>query len=171
MNRKQNKQEITLMTLLANEATEDSRKLLKKYKKPDAKNCSDLEVKLSQLYFEIPDKLQIEKEFAEIHPHKNWLLKRTIVEKEITPPSIEVTQETSNVEGDCNNPNCPVHGKCIGFSNAEGVKPISNNPFDESARVVDLRNNQYAREHSMTLIAIIAISGIIFYALSNKNKS
>jgi hypothetical protein len=69
------KQEITLMTLLAHEAAKDSSAMLKKYNKPKAQNHDDLEVKLAELYFEQPDKLQIEKELAEIHPHKNWLIR------------------------------------------------------------------------------------------------
>lgn len=69
------KQEITLMTVLANEAAKESAEILAKYNKPKAKNHTDLEVKLAELYFEQPDKLQIEKELAEIHPHKKWLVK------------------------------------------------------------------------------------------------
>ena len=69
------KQEITLMTLLANEAARESAGILQKYNKPKAKNNADLEVKLAELYFEQPDKIQIEKELAEIHPHKKWLVK------------------------------------------------------------------------------------------------
>lgn len=69
------KQEITLMTLLANEAAKESAGVLEKYNKPKAKNHADLEVKLAELYFDQPDKIQIEKELAEIHPHKKWLVK------------------------------------------------------------------------------------------------
>ena len=63
------------MTLLAYESTADARRLLKKYGYPDAKSYGDLEVKLAELYYAVPDKLSLEKEFAEIHPHKNWVLK------------------------------------------------------------------------------------------------
>lgn len=69
------KQEITLMTVLANEAAKESANVLAKYNKPKAKNHEDLEVKLAELYFEQPDKISIEKELAEIHPHKKWLVK------------------------------------------------------------------------------------------------
>jgi hypothetical protein len=63
------------MTILANEAANESRHILKKYNKPNAANHADLEVKLAELYFEQPDKIQIEKDLAEIHPHKKWLIK------------------------------------------------------------------------------------------------
>ena len=69
------KQEITLMTLLANEADKESRHILKKYNKPNARDHADLEVKLAELYFEQDDKLGIEKDLAEIHPHKKWITK------------------------------------------------------------------------------------------------
>lgn len=160
------------MTLLANEATADARKLLKKYNKPDAKNCADLEVKLAQLYFDTPDKLAIEKDLAEIHPHKNWLLRRTT--EEIIKPEM-VVETKASADGDCGNPNCLVHGKCGGSSNADGT---ANNPYylsDEQARVIKLQNEQFSQQnpmmYSIPLIGIIAVAGIVFYALSsNKTK-
>lgn len=68
------KKDITLMTVLAYESTADAQKLLKKYGREPAKGYADLEVKLANLYFDTPDKVQLEKELAEIHPHKKWLL-------------------------------------------------------------------------------------------------
>ena len=68
------KKDITLMTVLAYESTADAQKLLKKYGREPAKGYTDLEVKLANLYFDTPDKVQLEKELAEIHPHKKWLL-------------------------------------------------------------------------------------------------
>jgi hypothetical protein len=74
---KPQKKDITLMTLLAYESTPDARRLLKKYGYPDAKSYGDLEIKLAELYYAIPDKLSFEKELAEIHPHKNWILRNS----------------------------------------------------------------------------------------------
>ena len=76
-NTKQPKKDITLMTLLAYEATGDSRKLLKKYNMPDAKSYGDLEIKLCELYYNTADeeKKALEKELAQIHPHKKWILR------------------------------------------------------------------------------------------------
>jgi len=56
-----NRTDITLMTLLANEATDGSRKILKEYGEPDAKDYKDLEVKLAELYFKTTDKVELEK--------------------------------------------------------------------------------------------------------------
>lgn len=86
------------MTLLANEATSDSRKLLRKYNKPDATSSDDLENKLTQLYFDTTDKVALEKEMASIHPHKKWLLKyekpAEVIEKKIEAPVIVEKIET-----------------------------------------------------------------------------
>lgn len=90
-NRNKNKKDITLMTLLAHEATADSRRLLKKHGKEDAKNYDDLEVKLAEFYFTYPDKIGLEKELAEIHPHKKWLLR-------VTAPKVEVKKEPIKVQ-------------------------------------------------------------------------
>jgi hypothetical protein len=60
-----------------------------------------LEIKLAKLYFDTPDKLAIEKDFAEIHPHKNWILKRTKVEEVEKPIVVEEPQIKSNADGGC----------------------------------------------------------------------
>jgi hypothetical protein len=67
-----------LLSLLANESTEKSRGLLKKYNQPDAKNHMDLELKLANLYKTSADKKLMDKEFCEIHPHKDFILKYTV---------------------------------------------------------------------------------------------
>jgi hypothetical protein len=83
--RQPKKKEITLMTVLAYESTGDAQKLLKKYGREPAKGYADLEIKLANLYFDTPDKVQLEKELAEIHPHKKWLLDniQPIVKQEV----------------------------------------------------------------------------------------
>lgn len=92
MNRKQNnkKRDITLMTILAYESTNGAQKLLKKYNKPAGKDYADLEVKLADLYFNVPDKVQLEKEMASIHPHKNWILENVEPLVKIEKKEIEV---------------------------------------------------------------------------------
>ena len=106
------RQDITLMTLLANESVAESRNLLKKYGKADAKDHKDLEVKLAELYFVTPDKVQLEKEFAAIHPHKNWILKyypqikeeikeEPIKQEPIKEEALPIVEIKSNADGDC----------------------------------------------------------------------
>jgi hypothetical protein len=81
---------ITIMGLLANCSTDEARALLKKYGYPDAKNRSDLEVQLAKLYKDADDKRQVEKDFAKIHPHKDFI-GRYIFE---TPKEIKTVIET-----------------------------------------------------------------------------
>lgn len=69
--------EITLMTLLAYEAPKESNELLKSYRIRPANNTADLEKRLAFLYTKVEDKKQLEKELADIHPHKKWLLLNT----------------------------------------------------------------------------------------------
>ena len=167
------------MTLLAKESTSESRKLLKKYNKPDAKDCADLEVKLSQLYFETPDKLAFEKELVSIHPHKDWILKRTKVEEvekpvveEVKTPVVLDESKKSNADGECNNPNCPVHGKCIPTSNFDDIisKPITPKVDDNSN--ISVRSDEYNRMHPyqsiVPIIGLVAVVGFMAYLLKNK---
>lgn len=108
------KKDITLMTLLAYEATKESRQLLRKHNHPDAKSIQDLEAKLAELYFETKDKIALEKEFAEIHPHRKWL------EKYIKPAPQPVVISAENiVKEEVSKPNTDVPV----YSNADGGKP------------------------------------------------
>ena len=113
-------QEITLMTVLANEATGPSRKLLKKYGQPDAKNYQDLEVKLAQLYFNTKDKVELEKQLAAIHPHKNWILKNVQPVIEEISNQEQVEEVKSNAIGDDMCPQCKRRLNNLDFLNAEG---------------------------------------------------
>ena len=112
--RKQPKKDITLMTLLAYEATADARRLLKKHNVSDAKSYGDLEIKLCELYYATADesKKELEKELAEIHPHKKWILRnlshdcqcekcqKKKEETAVNPPTIsQIDSLNSNVEG------------------------------------------------------------------------
>jgi CHASE3 domain sensor protein len=115
-------QEITLMTVLANEATGPSRKLLKQYGQPDAKNYQDLEVKLAELYFNTKDKVELEKQLAEIHPHKNWILKNVqpVIEEKSKQEQIEEVK--SNATGDNICPQCNRKNRELDFLYAEGTQ-------------------------------------------------
>jgi hypothetical protein len=99
-------QEITLMTVLANEATGSSRKILKEYGMPDAKNYQDLEIKLAELYFNTKDKVALERKLAEIHPHKNWILRNVQPVLEETSKQEQITEVKSNLQGDNICPSC-----------------------------------------------------------------
>lgn len=71
------------MELLAYNAIGPARKLLLKHNMSDAKDEIDLQDKLTELYQTAKDKIEIEKEFAEIHPHKEFILKYC------SPPPVE----------------------------------------------------------------------------------
>jgi hypothetical protein len=79
---------ITIMELLAVNCTAKSRALLDKYGVEKPKNYDDLQSKLVDLYKNCQDKKQLEKEFAEIHPHKEWII--DYVAPAPTKPEIKV---------------------------------------------------------------------------------
>ncbi len=127
-------QEITLMTVLANEATGPSRKILKEYGLQDAKNYKDLEVKLAELYFNTQDKVALEKKLALIHPHKNWILKNT--EPVVVEKIVEIENTKSNDDDvTCSCQNCtnkPYQNP--EFSNFDGG--TQNTKFDISQLII-----------------------------------
>ena len=69
------KPSISFLKVLAQGSSDKARDLLKKYGRGDAANYKDLEEKLAKLYQTHPDKIELEKEFIEIHPHKEFLKK------------------------------------------------------------------------------------------------
>jgi hypothetical protein len=146
------RQDITLMTLLANESTSDSRKLLKKYGKQDASNHKDLEVKLAELYFANPDKIQIEKELASIHPHKDWILKyypqniEVVKEEPIVEATISKIENNSQADGGCG---------CGGSSNFDAT---STQNIQKSLSPIDY----------VAILGVIGIIGLSFYVISKQ---
>jgi hypothetical protein len=149
------KKEVTLMTLLANEATDDSINLLKKYK-PNEKvyNFQDLEKKLADLYIENTDKIELEKQLAEIHPHKKWLLKYISPRIEIKKEVVEVIKEKKS--------------NCDGNSDCQCNKKIDQSSFDG--------NNSASSGLKLTITDYVGISlvfaaiGLSFYAITKHNK-
>jgi hypothetical protein len=127
-------QEITLMTVLANEATGPSRKILREYGAKDARDYKDLEVKLAELYFNTQDKVALEKKLALIHPHRKWILKNS--EPIVVEKIVEIEDTKSNADGvPCSCPNCinkPYQN--LEFSNADGGN--QDKKFDLSQLIV-----------------------------------
>jgi len=133
----QKKEYKTLLSVLANGSTDNARKLLKKHSGEDAKDTKDLELKLAKMYAYSPKKIDIEKEFAQIHPHKDFILKY-LAPKPVEKP-VEKTEEKKeekkevvgqtfidygymnfNGHPPCGNPNCPYCAKYFNGSKFQG---------------------------------------------------
>jgi hypothetical protein len=140
--------DITLMTLLANEATDGSRKLLKKYGELDAKNYKDLEVKLAELYFKTTDKVTLEKELAALHPHKKWILKNTEPEVKITETVIE--EKKSNLD--------------------DNLCPTCATPPQVYSNVVGTEANKVGFEQYIGPVMLLAVIGLTFFVITKANK-
>ena len=146
------KREITLATLLAYQAIPESLRLLQKYGQPKAANPDDLEDKLNELYDATPDKLSLERELAEIHPHKDWLLKHLL------PSAIEPAPQVMDVEAQkivVEDPKDTVKSSADGLDNTN--KPISD-------RMI-LTKTDY-----LGFIGVIGAIGLSYYIISMANK-
>lgn len=142
-----NRTDITLMTLLANEATDGSRKILKEYGEPDAKDYKDLEVKLAELYFKTTDKVELEKKLSNIHPHKKWLMKYIEpVEKIVEVEKIVPAESKSNADGDC--PTTPT--------------PMQTSSFSGESNTIS--------SSTLGIIALVSIVGILSLSLIHITK-
>lgn len=190
---KKKKPTISLLKLLATQKPADSRKILAKHGKADATDYNDLELKLADLYANSPDKLTIEKEFAEIHPHKSFILRNL---KPIEPtPTAETNKEipTENssmdmkqkmrkfVESSDDYYNCGGNSRCgcnsnfsnacgcgsSNFSNACGCGGSSN--FSSGSNRTGPNNNEPFGKNLIDWVgpvAIIFTIGMITYSIT-----
>lgn len=162
MSRKKEKPKITLFELLATNATSDSRKFLKKHGQDDAHGYEDLESKLASYYHEHPDKVQLEKELVDIHPHKDFILKYARPEKSDSEQvkNIVASESQTGCDGSnttkCSCAKCTSNACGCGVSNFEG----DNNTVKHST----FTNNELT---VFALISIVAIVGMVVY--SDKN--
>lgn len=144
-NNKQKREYKTLLQVLANGNPNGASALLKKYSGETAQNTQDLATKLERAYVLAPYKKDIEKEFADIHPHREFILKYTepkVIIKEVKAVDTEPVviklpeplptipkEQLSGANGmgmawgrgghpPCGNPNCQYCNRY--FSNANG---------------------------------------------------
>jgi hypothetical protein len=141
-NKSKNKQEYkTLLSALSFGATDESQKILAQNNIPEAKTHEELEVKLAKLYSDSTDKIKLEKQFAEIHPHSKFILKYLAPKQEERPEVVETLKsevaQPQIVEVKSNASGC-------GCSNAEGET--------EKTKI----NIQ-----SLALVSIVAIIGLV----------
>lgn len=156
--RRAKKREITLMTLLAWDATASARELLKKHNIPDAVNVADLEKKLSDLYLSSSDKIALEKELANIHPHRNWLIRTLdLIEKSKQPQQEKPTEDIPAPTKVEIGPIKRVYRLEEPFTEFSGEKQNTIAPFQMGG------GHRY-----IELIALVGVIGLCFYMIKNK---
>lgn len=135
-NKKKEEQYKTLLSVLANGSWDSARDLLKKHSGQDATDPKDLEVKLARVYALSPRKYEIEKEFASIHPHKDFILKYNTpkVEKIEEAPKSPLAEVKPTFEAEI--PNKVEDDKMVvsqtilheGYASAEGTHAPCGSP-------------------------------------------
>ncbi len=150
------KKEITLLETLAVNCTVPSQRLLLKYKREPGKNYPDIVTKLAALYGEHPDKIEIEKEFALMHPHKDFILKHCVpATKEIELDSGGVGELRSNCAG---NPDC----HCNKASNACGCSGIDGSGTQGGNAVIKASSGCSTLE-VLTVFGVGILIGALIY--------
>lgn len=172
----------TLLSVLANGSEDDARKLLKKESGKTADDTEDLEIKLARMYAESPNKIDLERKFAEIHPHKKFIMKYLSTEKESekkpeekkidiivnTPENKEKIEKIENVEkqnfsghAPCGNPNCEFckryFSEASGNSNACGCSSFNSYSNCEGAST----SSKLSDNSAILIIGMVSIVGIV----------
>ncbi len=162
------RKDIDLLMLLSNEAVPECQKILSKHGKKPATDASDMYNKLKAIYFS-PDanKLELDKNFAEIHPHKKWLIRtldlvdkssipkiQETIKVEEKPVSKDISSSANGVVNSrCNCPNCTNQ-----YSNANGL--------NES--LIAMRSMYNSNKEIIGMIALVAVIGLTFHFVNKK---
>ncbi|MES2287569.1 MAG: hypothetical protein V4547_17880 [Bacteroidota bacterium] len=150
---------ITIMELLAVNCTAQSRALLDKYNAPQPKNYEDLKDKLAELYTNCPDKKQLEKEFAEMHPHKEWIIDYVApapVKADIKVEPVKTEQVTKVLDDGYYNMHGPSNQRhscscgCGGHSNFLGAN-------------TGTQSNKVDPNMIIGILAIVTFAGLVLY--------
>lgn len=178
-NRTKNNKQIqykTLLSVLANGSELESRDLLKKYSGQDAQNTQDLEVKLARVYALSTDKREIEKHFALIHPHKEFILKYIKPQEELQPLKADdsITPETELVEAK-KVTHTVLHD---GYSNANGLDCDKSSNACGCSSSFNGYSNMSGDSQTLTtnnhgimvvgIVSIVALVGMVLYLHKSK---
>jgi hypothetical protein len=155
------RQGATLLSALANGSTEQAREIIKERLGFDAKDSKDLQHKLAQLYSTTTDKAELEKVFANIHPHKDFILKYfPPLKTQIIAPNNEIKElpisneqikeiekeATSNCNGDVNCVECAEK-----LYNASGDEAVISNGLNPNVAVIGI----------ISIVGLIALGMIV----------
>ena len=187
-NNKQKKEYKTLLSVLANGSTEKAVDLLKKYTGEVAYNTKDLELKLARAYASSTSKKDIEKEFAEIHPHKDFILKyiQPKVDVSSLKPDALITPNNQTEKTDTTgmvmlhdgyaNANGETHAPC-GNSKCNYCKRYFSNCCGDQNNTASLNASGEISLQGATpsnnililgLVSIVAIASVVMYLKSTK---
>lgn len=175
--------DINIFTLLANEATGDAGKLLAKYGKQKASSYGDLEAKLTEVYYKTPQKIEMEREMVNIHPHKNWILKHTkpVETREITKDTANINKIIEkgiqiepagyvNAEGDCDCPECQLE-RIEELSNASGDCGCGGGHSSLDGTTSIKKDHTPIIVASIVTFGAIAITGLVLYFRHRSKKA
>lgn len=146
-----------LMRTIAMGSTDEARKLLINKNVEPAKNIPDLEYKLALLYQSTPNKKDIELELANIHPHKDFILKYLSpkeLDKEV-PMNTEAENKIVEMATDSKTSNCE------GNTNCSCNKSNMNGNYSNVGG--DTKNSQINHNQTIILgfVSIVAIFGMV----------
>ncbi len=159
----------TLIYAIAKGSTGDARNLLKKYSGKDARNIRDLEFKLAEFYKNSDDKPTLEKELANIHPHKDFILKYLAP---VTPIDVPLAADTTTAnEKVLGSKSVLVHdgySNANGYSNCEGCGGKCQEVQKMSG--FDGGSNATGGNNAIMVLGIVSIVAMFSLVLINNNK-
>lgn len=176
----------TLLSVLANGSTHKANRLLKKHSGIGAKNVKDLELKLAKAYSDSTSKIDMEREFAQIHPHKDFILKYTLpeilkqeelkktdnnelqqlrienerlkeVELEMNKLSQQENKNLAFQHQPCNDPDCVYCGQYLNKEKSSNFNGTNENLANDNNRQSDMSIIAIALIGAFALLSFVAV--------------
>lgn len=155
--KQQYKSLLSVLTITNPDACKD---ILERYSDCDAskiQSIKELQQRLARAYAVSSYKVDIDKEFASIHPHKDFILKYLAPKQEEFQVKNEpVVIQTDSTAKEENKPDCPCKKKqqAGGYSNIEG----DSLPFNKNNEIVSP-----GAIFALSLVGVVAIVGMVLY--------
>jgi hypothetical protein len=140
----------SLLTILTISNPSACKEILAKYSNDSSvRDMKELQMKLARTYAVSSNKIDMERDFAQIHPHKDFIMKYFLPKEEFvvkdSPVMIETPAEPTKSANGCN---C----ECSKYSNAEGNSPAPQGESISSNSIMML-----------SIVGIVAIVGMVSY--------
>ncbi len=144
-----------LLKTITHGSTNEAIKLIKDKTGQDVKGYDDLEYKLAELYIKTPDKKELDKVLAELHPHKDFILKNLAPKKEEDKQIKE--SEEKHIE------------EVKKVSSADGFESLSSAAGEPTTINKDHTGLIMGIVGVIGVIGVIGIIGLFAYKTINKN--
>jgi len=158
----------SLLTILSINAPDECENIIRKHGGNVGRNTDarDLELKLAELYAKSNNKIDLEKDFANAHPHKDFILKynkpKPII-KEVRIENPVIIETPAKKEAEIAEMKANADGEQDGF-----LCQNCNDKYSSAESVIDVPTKSQSNTNSILILSAISIAAIVTLAICMK---